>query len=148
VISKVSETSLFQREVVPVKVTVSEPEEGLYPENIVGVIESDAMHEETPVPVHCRFILSVKVNPVSDTAAPLPNVRKVLIGPSEPFIDISIGLAVQDWVVSGLLAVTPQLLESVTALVCWLLVQVLHEPVCQFGVQEELQDWVVAGSLV
>jgi hypothetical protein len=33
--------------IVPDKVTISEPEEDLYPENIVGVNVSDAEHDST-----------------------------------------------------------------------------------------------------
>jgi len=101
------------------------------------------------VPVHCKFIGSDKLNPELTTLAPFPNVRKSLIGPSEVetvgvLAWISIGLMVHDWVVDGLLVVTPQLLESVTVLACWPLVQGLHELVCQLGLQT-VHVCVVAG---
>jgi hypothetical protein len=57
-------------------------------------------------------------------------------------------VTVHDWVVVGLFAVVPQVLASVTVLVCWPLVQVPHDPVCQLGVQATVHDWVVAGLFV
>lgn len=81
----------------PIKVTVSKLVGSLYPENIVGVNESDAVHEEMPViPVHCKLMPWVKVIFAPFTTAPLPKVKKTFTGPSELLALMSIGLIVQD----------------------------------------------------
>lgn len=84
VILKVSETLLDAPCMFPDKTTAWEPEESLYPENIVGLNESDALQEETSTPVHCKFILCDKLIPEPLTLAPLPNVKKLFTGPSDP----------------------------------------------------------------
>lgn len=68
----------------PDKVTTSELEESLYPENIVGDNVSDATQEETSTPVHCMVIFFVKVKPELCIAAPFPSVKNTFNGPSDP----------------------------------------------------------------
>jgi len=69
--------------IVPEKVTVWDPTGDLYPENAVGVMESETLHEEISTPFQSKSTFAVKVIPELVTAAPFPIVKKIFIGPSE-----------------------------------------------------------------
>ena len=120
--------------IVPDKVTVWLPENALCPENTVGFAVSEATHEDTFVPAHCKFTFEVKLTPAPFGVAPFPTVKKIFNGPSEPLALMSIGFVEQLCVTTGLLVGVEQLFKSVVIRVCLLPVQILHEPICQLEV--------------